>query len=112
MPKFVRIVSVAEPSLVKAQSAYHAWRGEPQAGAYADVPGFCNATKLKDVRAHNYLLTPGRYVGAAEVEEDDVPFKDKMKQLTEALFQQMHEARRLDASIAANLKGLGYGGRA
>ena len=67
---------------------YHAWRGDKNAGTYADVPGFCKAAKLEDIRKHGYVLTPGRYVGAEEVEDDGEPFEEKMKRLTFALRKQ------------------------
>jgi type I restriction enzyme M protein len=89
---------------------YHAWRGEPDAGEYADVPGFCNSATLDEIRAHGHVLTPGRYVGAEAAEDDGEPFEEKMKRFTATLREQQVEATNLDAVIAANLKGLGYGG--
>ena len=89
---------------------YHAWRGDPKLGEYQDVPGFCKSAGIEDVREHGYVLTPGRYVGAEAVEDDGEPFEDKMRRLTATLREQQAEAARLDAAIAANLKGLGYGG--
>jgi len=88
---------------------YHAWRGDKGAGKYADVAGFCMATKLDDIRKHGHVLTPGRYVGAADVEDDGEPFDEKMKRLASTLREQQAEAIQLDASISANLNGLGYG---
>ena len=89
---------------------YHAWRGEKEAGDYADVPGFCRSAALEEIRKHGHLLTPGRYVGAEAAQEDGEPFEEKMKRLTATLREQQAEAARLDAAIAANLKELGYGG--
>ena len=60
---------------------YHAWRGEPDAGEYDDIPGFCKSATLDQMKTHGYVLTPGRYVGAAEVEDDGEPFPDKMQRL-------------------------------
>ncbi len=88
---------------------YHAWRGDPEAGEYADVPGFCRAAPLDEIRKHGHVLTPGRYVGAADVEEDAEPFDEKMRRLTATLGEQQAEGARLDAVIAANLRELGYG---
>ena len=76
---------------------------------YADVPGFCASATLDDIRKHGYVLTPGRYVGAAEVEDDGEPFEEKMTRLTAELAEQMKESGRLDKVIAANLKELGFG---
>ncbi|VFM96622.1 MAG: type I restriction enzyme M protein [Candidatus Kentron sp. G] len=89
---------------------YHAWRGEPGAGQYADVPGFCKSAALDDIKKHAYVLTPGRYVGAAEVEDDGEPFPEKMRRLSAELEECFAESGRLQARIRKNLKGLGYGG--
>jgi type I restriction enzyme M protein len=90
---------------------YHAWRGEKEAGAYADVLGFCKAATLEEIRKHGQVLTPGRYVGAEAQEDEGEPFEEKMKRLlTATLRDQWKEAAKLDAAIAANLKELGYGG--
>ena len=89
---------------------YHAWRGDKDAGDYADVPGFCKSATLEEIRKHGYVLTPGRYVGAEAQEDDGEPFEEKMRRLSVTLRQQQAEAAKLDAAIAANLKELGYGG--
>jgi len=89
---------------------YHAWRGEPNAGDYEDVPGFCKSATIEDIKKHGYVLTPGRYVGAAEVEGDGEPFEDKMQRLTAELQECFAEGDRLQARIKANLEGLGYAG--
>ena len=60
------------------------------------------------MRKHDYVLTPGRYVGAAALEDDGIPFETKMTEMSQTLFQQMAEATKLDATIRQNLKGLGY----
>jgi type I restriction enzyme M protein len=87
---------------------YHQWRGDTD-GKYEDVPGFCKSVKTEEIRAHQHVLTPGRYVGAEEVEDDGEPFEDKMKRLVATLEQQFAEGARLEAAIRANLRGLGYG---
>jgi type I restriction enzyme M protein len=89
---------------------YHAWRGEGDAGTYADIPGFCKSATKDDIAAHGHVLTPGRYVGAEAVEDDDEPFPDKMQRLTAQLEERFAEGARLEQAIRANLKGLGYGG--
>ena len=104
---------------------YHLWRGESvgesdvrrptsdvetqTSDSYTDIPGFCRSASLDDIKANDYVLTPGRYVGAAEIEDDGELFEEKMQQLTQTLFQQMRDAQELDAVIKQNLKGLGYG---
>ncbi len=88
---------------------YHAWRGERRGGKYKDQPGFCKSATLAEIAANEYVLTPGRYVGAAEVEDDDELFEHKMVELTNKLFQQMEESKKLDRAIRKNLEVLGYG---
>ena len=95
---------------------YHAWRGEPgdaQRGnhkeyPYQDIPGFCKSASLAEIRANNYVLTPGRYVGIEDEEDDGIPFEEKMEQLTATLSEQMKASQELDDLIRENLKGLGY----
>jgi len=100
---------LTDEDIGKIAGAYHAWRGDKDVkGKYEDVPGFCAAVKLDEVRKHGYVLTPGRYVGAEAAEEDDEPFEEKMKRLTATLRKQQAEAKKLDAVIAANLKELGF----
>jgi type I restriction enzyme M protein len=96
--------------IARIAGTYHAWRGDKDAGKYADVPGFCKAVRIEEIRQHGHLLTPGRYVGAEAAEEDDEPFEEKMKRLAATLRQQQVEAAKLDTAIAANLKELGYDG--
>ncbi len=91
-------------------TTYHAWRGETDAGDYADIPGFCKSASLDEIRQHGHVLTPGRYVGAEPLEDDGEPFEEKMQRLTAELREHTAEGRRLDAVIEANLKELGYGG--
>lgn len=89
---------------------YHAWRGEEGVGEYADEAGFCKAATLEDIEKHGHVLTPGRYVGAAAVEDDGEPFEDKMLRLTADLQAQFAESDALEARIKSSLEGLGYGG--
>lgn len=89
--------------------SYHAWRGEKNSGKYEDIPGFCKSAKLEEVRKHGHILTPGRYVGAAEVEDDGEPFEEKMAKLSATLYEQFAEAKQLEATIRKNLETLGYG---
>jgi type I restriction enzyme M protein len=89
---------------------YHAWRGETKNGDYEDIPGYCKSVTLDDIKGNDYVLTPGRYVGAAIEEDDGEVFEEKMRELTQSLCQQMDEAEKLDALIKQNLAGLGYVG--
>ena len=90
----------------KIADTFHAWQhGE----SYEDVPGFCYAASLADIRKHDHVLTPGRYVGAEEQEEDSEAFADKMARLTTQLAEQFGESTKLEAEIKKNLAELGYG---
>lgn len=84
-----------------------AWRGEGADG-YADIAGYCRSVPLAEIAEHGHVLTPGRYVGAEEVEDDDEAFADKMQKLTEKLGEQMAKGAELDALIRQKLGGLGY----
>jgi type I restriction enzyme M protein len=90
-------------------STYHAWRGERNAGTYADVPGFCKAAQIDEIRSHNHVLTTGRYVGAPDVEDDNVPFPERFATLKANLEKQFAESRRLEALIARGLKSVSNG---
>jgi type I restriction enzyme M protein len=95
----------------KIAATYHAWRGDKDSTQqYEDIPGFCRSATIVDIREHSYILTPGRYVGAAEIEEDDEPFEEKMARLTAALREQTQQAAKLDQIIWANLGDIRYGG--
>jgi type I restriction enzyme M protein len=95
--------------IARIAGTYHAWCGEKAAGKYEDIPGFCKSATLDEIRKHGHVLTPGRYVGAEEIEDDGEPFHEKMTRLTAQLREQQAEAAKLDKAIASNLKGLGYG---
>jgi type I restriction enzyme M protein len=103
-----RVFSEADIALI-ADTA-HRWRRDGEAeGAYEDVPGFCRAVKLEEIQEHGYVLTPGRYVGAEAVEDDDEAFAEKMERLTSQLAEQMARGTELDAVIRQKLGALGYG---
>jgi type I restriction enzyme M protein len=99
---------LTDEEIQKIADTYHAWRGEEGAGEYADVAGFCKSATLEDIRKHGHVLTPGRYVGAAEQEDDGEPFVEKMARLTAQWRAQRTQAAELDAAIEANLKALGF----
>ena len=123
---------LTEADLEKITSTYHPWRGgnvsrgaaenaeKKKPGAaeslrasaspreYSDVPGFSKSATTAEIAAHGYVLTPGRYVGAEEVEDDGEPFEEKMPRLVAELQGQYAESAKLEAAIRANLNGLGY----
>lgn len=94
----------------KVADLFHAWKtGEAvHEVQYEDVAGLCKAVKLEEIKKHDFVLTPGRYVGAAEEEDDGVPFEEKMASLTATLSEQFKESAKLEAEIKKNLAGLGY----
>ena len=94
--------------VAKIAGTYHAWRGDEGAGEYADIPGFCMNASIEQVQENNFVLTPGRYVGAEVVKDDGEPFDEKMKRLTTTLGEQFAESERLEKVIRANLAELGY----
>lgn len=100
---------LTDTDIDRIANTYHRWRGdEPR--DYADVPGFCKSVSTDEVEAHHFVLTPGRYVGAEQVEEDGEPFEEKMARLVATLEDQFKEGAQLERTIRENLKGLGYGG--
>ena len=119
---------LTETDIARIAKTYHAWRSDstqsqpervsegqnqPQslahASGYEDQPGYCKSATLEDIRKHDFVLTPGRYVGAADLEDDGIPFETKMTEMTQLLYQQMEESLKLDEVIRKNLEVLGYG---
>lgn len=96
--------------IAKITDTYHAWQSavEDVDSPYEDIPGYCYSANLKEVTKHDFVLTPGRYVGAPEQEDDGIPFAEKMAALTAALKEQLTESARLEEEIRKNLGGLGY----
>ncbi len=97
---------LTDENISNIATTYHAWRGEGR--KYEDIKGFCKAASLDEVKKHGHILTPGRYVGVEETEEDDEVFEEKMKRLTSELANQMKKSKELDEEIRRNLKSLGY----
>lgn len=90
----------------RISDCYHAWKSKAAKPTYADESGFCKSAKLEEIQKHEYALTPGRYVGAEEVEEDGEAFADKMSRLTSQLDHQFSESKRLEKAIRQNLKAI------
>jgi type I restriction enzyme M protein len=100
---------LSDEEIAKIAETYHAWRGEKNAGEYVDVAGFSKSATLKEVESHGFVLTPGRYVGAAKAKDDGEPFPEKMARLTKQLDGQFTESERLGASIREALRSVGFG---
>lgn len=100
---------LTDEDIQRIANTYHGWRGDKDSGKYEDIPGFCKSATTDEIKSHGYVLTPGRYVGAEELEEEGEPFEEKMARLTKQLSEQFAESDRLKDQIKRNLEGLGYG---
>ena len=92
----------------KITETYHAWRGEKTKKKYEDVKGFCKSADSSEVEKNNFILTPGRYVGVPDEEDDGETFEEKMKRLTKELAEQMKEGKKLEEQIKINLEKVGW----
>lgn len=92
----------------KIANAVRAWRGESGAGKYEDVSGFCKSATLEEIKKTGYVLTPGRYVGLTDVEDDGISFEEKMTKLSSELKDAFARGRELEKQIETNLKELGF----
>ena len=101
-----RIRVLNDEDIEKISSTYHAWKGKD--GEYKDIKGFCKSSTLEEIEEHEYILTPGRYVGIKEKEEDDEPFEEKMGRLTDELAEQFAKSNKLEEEIRSNLRVIGY----
>ena len=99
----------SDADIEKITRAYHAWRGEAEAGAYEDVPGFCKSATLEEISANGHVLTPARYVGAADVEEDSMPFAERFSMLNEQLNVHFAQGTKLEKIIREGLGRLSDG---
>ncbi|MFA1559943.1 class I SAM-dependent DNA methyltransferase [Aliivibrio fischeri] len=107
--------------IAKIADTFHAWRSdeaelkarvereECKVEQYQDIAGYCKSATIDEIKANDYVLTPGRYVGAADIEDDGIPFETKMRELSQMLYSQMNQAEALDKAIRVNLEALGYG---
>ncbi|MBL7010791.1 MAG: N-6 DNA methylase, partial [Candidatus Marinimicrobia bacterium] len=98
---------ITDDEIQLISNTYHQWRSAGT-NEYENVPGFCASTKLEELKEHDFVLTPGRYVGMAEEEDDGVPFEEKMEILTSQLYDQFQQAEELEVEIKKNLEGLGF----
>lgn len=94
---------LTDSDIATIADTYHAWRCEPGALDYADVPGFCKAATLDEVREHRHILTPGRFVGAADDGNEDAPFAERFGSLAIQLESQFAQADILTAEIRSAL---------
>ena len=103
--------SLADEDIAKIADTYHAWRGtlstSDARSAYEDKPGFCKSATLAEIKSADYALTPGRYVGAADVEDDGEPIDQKIERLSKELFSQFEESERLAKVVREQLGRVG-----
>ena len=97
---------LTEEDITKISETYHEWRNIE--GEYEDIKGFCKSVKIADIREYEYVLTPGRYVGIEDVEDNGIPFDEKMEKLTAELAELFAKSRHLEEEIRNNLGGIGY----
>jgi type I restriction enzyme M protein len=97
---------LADDDIARIAGTYHAWRGDKGSSKYEDVAGFCKSAKLDEIRAHQHVLTPGRYVGAEEVEEEGEPFEERFPKLVARLEAQFKAGDKLEDLIRRRLKDL------
>ena len=99
---------LSDEDIKKIADTYHAWRGDSGAEKYVDVQGFCKSASMDEIRGYGYVLTPGRYVGAEEIEDDGELIGDKMTRLTKMLAGQFAKSDELEDEIKKNLKRIGF----
>jgi type I restriction enzyme M protein len=90
---------LSEEEIARIAGTYHAWRGEPANDVYQDIPGFCQSATTEEIASYGYVLTPGRYVSAGEIQDDGEPFQEKMARPTVKLEEQFLESARLEAAM-------------
>ena len=89
----------------KIADTYHNWMKD---SGYEDIQGFCKSASIDEIAEQDYVLTPGRYVGIEEVEDDGIPFEEKMEELTSELGQLFAKSKGLEEEIRKNLGGIGF----
>jgi len=98
----LRELSDADIALISG--TYHSWRNHD--GAFEDIAGFARSAKLDEIEKHDFVLTPGRYVGAEDVEDDDEPLADKIERLTDALIAEFDRGREIEDEVRERLGDL------
>ena len=95
-------------NIEKIVGTIQAWRGEKGAPKYEDIAGFCKSANLEEIKKNGYVLTPGRYVGLGEIEDDGISFEEKMEKLSKELKKSFLKGHELEKEIEKNLKELGF----
>ena len=100
-----RLRELSEDDIKKVANTYHNYQNDEN---YENVKGFCYSATTEEIKSNDYVLTPGRYVGVEEAEDDGIPFEEKMKNITSELSRQFEESHKLEEEIKKNLKAIGY----
>ena len=100
-----RLRELTEKDIRKIAVTYHKHQNGDN---YEDVKGFCYSATIEEISSNDYVLTPGRYVGVEEIENDDIPFEEKMEKLTKELGKQFEESHKLENEIKKNLEAIGF----
>ena len=100
-----RLRELSEDDIKKVANTYHNYQNHEN---YENIKGFCYSATTEEIKSNDYVLTPGRYVGVEETEDDGIPFEEKMKNITSELSKQFEESHKLEEEIKKNLKAIGY----
>ena len=100
-----RLRELSEEDIKKIANTYHNYQNDE---SHENVKGFCYSATTEEIKSNDYVLTPGRYVGVEEAEDDGIPFEEKMKNITSELSKQFEESHKLEEEIRKNLKAIGY----
>lgn len=100
-----RLRELSEDDIKKIADTYHNYQNDEN---YENIKGFCYSSTTDEIKSNDYVLTPGRYVGVEETEDDGIPFEEKMKTITSELSKQFEESYKLEKEIKKNLKAIGY----
>ena len=100
-----RLRELSDSDIKKIADTYHNYQNNEN---YENLKGFCYSATTEEIQSNDYVLTPGRYVGVEETEDDGVPFEEKMKKITSELSKQFEESHKLEEEIKKNLKAIGY----
>lgn len=99
-----RLRVLTDGDIEQIAGTYHAWRNHD--GNFEDVPGFAKSASVEEIEKHDFVLTPGRYVGAAEAQVDDEPIDEKIERLTKELFAEFQRGRELEDEVKRRLGGI------
>ena len=100
-----KLRELSETDIRKIADTFHRYQNDDN---YENIKGFCYSATIEEIKANDNVLTPGRYVGVEEHQNDDIPFEEKMKNITSELAKQFEESHRLEEEIRKNIKAIGF----